>query len=393
MMKRLLFYFSLLFIAVYFGSKFAGNPGYVLFAYKNWSAEVSLWFATLFILLLILVFYIFSKTFGSIRSIVQNWRIWILRRKTVKAWSLMQQGFSALIEAKWGKAQQQLERAAMQSDRPFILFLAAAKAAQAQGKLKERDAYLEKALHSTEGNPLVIGLSQAEWEVQDKQFVQALLILKTLAPLAPRHPQILNLLHIVYMELQDWYSLKELLPQLCKAKFFTQEKFSALELTVYRALLLQTFCMDAVEKVSGLWKDMPKHLQNNSSLLSDYCGYLIKKQRYNEAEDLLQRALKKQWDPRLIQHYGHIQSHKPIKQLALAKAWLKNHGKDPDLLLCLGRLNARYSLWGQARDYLQASIHAGGGIDAYYELAKVLEKLGEQAAAFDCYKKLASQLL
>ena len=223
--------------------------------------------------------------------------------------------------------------------------------------------------------------------------MQALLILKKLLPLAPHHPQILNLLHTVYFELQDWDSLQELLPQLHRAKILTAEKFDALEFTVYRALLAQAFRMGDSQAVGALWSNIPRRLRNHSSFLSDYCGYLIKQEQYDEAEYLLQRALKKQWDPRLIQHYGRVKSRKPLKQLALAKGWLQSHGNDPDLLLCLGRLNVKYSLWGQARDYLQASIRVGGGVDAHYELAKVLEQLGEQSAALDCYKAIASKLL
>jgi HemY protein len=47
-----------------------------------------------------------------------------------------------------------------------------------------------------------------------------------------------------------------------------------------------------------------------------------------------------------------------VKQLQAAEGWLKNHPDDPGLLLTLGRLCLQSSLWGKARDYLEASLQA-----------------------------------
>jgi len=281
MMKRLLFYFILLFVAVYFGIHLSENVGYVLLVYKNWSIEFSLWFLILAILSIIFVYYIFSRTFSGALSFFQYFWRWIPRRRAEKNMGLMQKSFFALVS-------------------------------------------------------------------------------------------------------KDVWALKELLPQLRKSKLLTQKEFSVFELEVYHSCLLQDF---------SFWKSIPGRLQNNVSLLADYCDCLIKAERHDEAESLLKHALKKQWDSRLIRYYGQVKSRKPLKQLAWAKTWLKSHGNDPDLLCCLGRLNMRHSIWGLARDYLQASLNAGGGAEVRYELAKVLEELGEQSAALECYRKLAKELL
>lgn len=280
-MKQLLLFFTLLFIAVYLGIHLSGQAGYVLFVYKNWSIEVSLWFLILAILSLVFFYYIFSRTFSGVLNVFEDFWQWIRRRKAEKARGLMQKSFFAFI-------------------------------------------------------------------------------------------------------FEDSWALKELLPQLSKSKLLTEKEFSVFELEVYHACLLKDF---------SFWEKMPRRLRNNVGLLTDYCTCLIKAERHDEAESLLKYALKKQWDSRLIRSYGQVKSPKPLKQLAWAKTWLESHGNDPDLLCCLGRLNMRYSAWGLARDYLQASLNAGGGVEVQYELAKVLEALGEQAAALECYRKLAKELL
>ncbi len=326
MIKKLLFYFLLLFCAVYLGVKFSGNPGYILFSYQNWSVEVSLWLATFFVFLVVFVFYSLFQISGGIRSVIENWRAWILRRREVRT-QYLYQGLTALIGS---LTTTEIEEFTAEQNHPSPVF----------------------------------GILSRKWKKRKGQDLRE----------------------------ENWQLLIELLPQLRKMKILTQENFSALEYTVYHAVLSQAFCKSTFEEVADVWNGIPKYLCNDPGFLSGYCEFLIKNEQQDTAEHLLQTALKKRWDPRLVQCYGRVKTQKPLKQLALAKTWLKSHGDDPDLLLCLGRLSARHALWGQAKDYLQASISAGGDAEAHYELAKVLEQLGNQPAVLECYKKLAAQL-
>ena len=75
------------------------------------------------------------------------------------------------------------------------------------------------------------------------------------------------------------------------------------------------------------------------------------------------------------------------KQLKFAEHMLTVHARDPILLLTLGRLCIRAALWGKAKKYLEDSIEAQPGPDAYQELASLYERQGDHAAALAYYQE------
>ncbi|MDH3280584.1 MAG: tetratricopeptide repeat protein, partial [Gammaproteobacteria bacterium] len=63
------------------------------------------------------------------------------------------------------------------------------------------------------------------------------------------------------------------------------------------------------------------------------------------------------------------------------------HGDDPHLLLSLARICIANELWGKARSYLETSIAKHGPAEAYQELGRLLEQLGEPQKALSYYRK------
>jgi HemY protein len=96
-----------------------------------------------------------------------------------------------------------------------------------------------------------------------------------------------------------------------------------------------------------------------------------------QAEEVLRNAMKRDYSPHLARLYGLVRGSDPGKQLQAAEGWLKNHPDDPGLLLTLGRLCLQSSLWGKARDYLEASLRLQRNPEACAELARLLGQLGE----------------
>ena len=85
--------------------------------------------------------------------------------------------------------------------------------------------------------------------------------------------------------------------------------------------------------------------------------------------------------------YGLVVGSDQARQLAFAEGMLKAHAADTMLLLTLGRLCKRQSLWGKASTYLQECIDIQASPEAYQELAALLEQQGDHAAATECYQK------
>jgi hypothetical protein len=65
---------------------------------------------------------------------------------------------------------------------------------------------------------------------------------------------------------------------------------------------------------------------------------------------------------------------------------LVDHQGSFTALLTAGRLCLRNKLWGKARSYLEASVNVHANPEAYNELGNLLERMGESAAAAECFR-------
>jgi HemY protein len=75
------------------------------------------------------------------------------------------------------------------------------------------------------------------------------------------------------------------------------------------------------------------------------------------------------------------------KQLATAESWLSRYTHDPILLLTLGRICIRNSLWSKAREYLQKSINIQESGDTFFQFASLYKHQGDYKQATIYYEK------
>ena len=146
-MRALIYFIILISIGFAVGTLIQQDPGYALFAYRDWSVEMPLWFAALAIIVSgVLLFWLY-RSFTGICKLGARWRnFWQTRRKN-KAQRLTNQGLIKLAEGHWHAAEKYLQKGANQgSELPLLNYLSAAKAAQEQGASARRDIYLHKAL-------------------------------------------------------------------------------------------------------------------------------------------------------------------------------------------------------------------------------------------------------
>ncbi len=101
---------------------------------------------------------------------------------------------------------------------------------------------------------------------------------------------------------------------------------------------------------------------------------------------MLRDFIERRWSEDLVELYGRVEAEDSAHQLNVAELWLDSRPQNPILLLTLGRLCLRHKLWGKARSYLEASIGASPSTPAYRELGVLLESMGEQSKALDCFK-------
>jgi HemY protein len=135
-----------------------------------------------------------------------------------------------------------------------------------------------------------------------------------------------------------------------------------------------------------VWKDVPKPLKSDTSILEAYYLALMRTGMHQKAEKELISALKSNWRDPLVRLFGLVEGVDTTKQLKRAEGWLANHSEDPDLLLAAARLCLRNELWGKARSYLETVINLRPSPEVYQEYGALLSQLGEGEAAADAYR-------
>jgi len=359
------------------GTFLVRDPGYVLITYDTWVLETSIWVAL--VLLFVLLGGLFFIGFTIRRIVAGQIRFagWASSRKLRNARSQTVRGLLVMAEGRWADAQKLLLNAAPRVETPLINYLNAARAAHELGQRDVRDNHLLQAQESTPGAKFAVTLTQAEFQIEDGQFEQALAALLQLRARAPKQGAVLTMLAECYVGLADWDALRPLLGELKKNSGMGKERLAQLEKQVWSALLL------SAPDARAAWKKLPKALRGDADLLREWVAQVDASQHPDDAEFAMRTLLDVAWDPLIVAQYGLVRSSDVSKQLAAAKGWAKAHANDAHLMLTLGRLNLMNKSFDQARENFEASVRVAPSQAAYGELGRLCIAQGDERRGTD----------
>jgi len=363
------------------------DPGFVLVKYGDFSVETSLAFGIIAVAIAALLIQFIFRVLMSIWNLPGAVKHQSKSRRYDKSRRLLNQGLIDLAEGRFDQAESNLVKLVEYSESPLVHYLAAARAAQLQGKHDERDSYLKAAHEARPEAEMAIGVTQAELQLAHQQLEQSLATLTHLRGIAPRHNHVLRLLARVYFELEDWQSLVELLPDIRKKKLLKESILKNMEGKSYRGFLAAAKGnQQALEKA---WAKIPKASQTDAELILYYIKLSNRaSSNSSSVEQLIIKSLDQKWDNRLVEAYGLFKAIDPNQQLRRTEKWLGDYAKNEYLLLALGRICIRARLWGKAQSYLEASIGVNAMAASCLVLAKLLgDQLQENDKASQYYKK------
>ena len=247
-------------------------------------------------------------------SLLALWLIWLLVRYLLKTSNITvgwfgdrnlrkarQQtidGMIALSEGHWKTAEDLLIKGAKFRDTKLINYLAAARAAQEQDNGKSRDQYLQEAAKAQPDAHIAIGLTQAQLQIQHRQYEQALATLNHLREMSPHHPYVLKLLHQVYTRLSDWERVIELLPKLRKNRVYSAQRVEDIEVMAWAELLNIKAQRDGLSAVNEQWQQLPKGVRKRPQTQLAYAEILAEQQQYDQLELHIKDSMKQQWQER-----------------------------------------------------------------------------------------------
>ena len=374
-----------LLIAALLGMAVAEDPGYLLIAWRNMSVETSIWVGLAFLLALWLLVGLLRAVVRLINASSRRVNPWSRHNRARRANQVTTRGLLEFAEGHWANSLRLLRRSAPHADQPLINYLAAARAAHEIEDYRESDNLLREAYETTPQADVAIAVTQAQLQIARGQLEQALATLTRLRKEHPKHLYALKLMGQLYLRLEDWEQLEQLLPELRRHRLHSETDQLELERRVYTALLTQagqrTDGQTAGNPVSSVWEHLPKSLKQDAALLETYCLQLRASGAEVHAEKVLREALGQFYNDRLVHIYGLVRGADPARQLSTAERWLADHSHDATLLLALGRLALRNHLWGKAREYLEGSFANRRNIQTCAELVRLLEHMGEPQAA------------
>jgi len=353
------------------GTLLVRDPGYVLIAYADTVMEMSLWVAVLVLISLYVVvrglaFVVSKATQGQTRML--RWRS---GRKARAARLQTVRGLLVMAEGRWADAQKLLLGAVENVETPLINYLNAARAAHELGDNAQRDEYLKRAHETTPGAKFAVTLTQAEFNIHEGRYEQALASLLNLRKRAPKHGAVLGMLAKCYEALGDWQALAQMLGDVRKNKALPEAEISRVEHAVWQATLRGD------DSVNAQWKKLPRALRSDTELMRQWVRYLVSQQRDNDAEQAIRHILSQAWDGELARIYGELESDEPARQLVVAQGWMKERPNDADVALTAGRLCLRNEKFEQAREYFEASLRLEPTGAVYGELGRLCVALGD----------------
>lgn len=364
-----------------FGAHFLlEDPGYVVIEFRGYLVEMSVPVLLSLILVALVTAWMAVRL---VRAPRQLGRV-AGRYRAGRAGQKLTRGMIEIAEGNFARGEKLLSGAVDVSEAPLLNYLQAARAAHLLGNDERRDAWLKEAYEQMPEAASAVLLTQAELQLDQGQYEQALATLRRLEEDSPNHGHALQLLGRLYYRLEDWDHLGELLPRLRKHGRLDESKLKEWSLRVHREKLERAADGDVLAET---WRSIPRSEKRDLSLLEAYYRGLIRAGLHDQAEKGLARELKKEWRPPLVTLFGMVDSSDPAKQLRHAENWLKDNPEDADLLLTAARLCLRNELWGKARSYLETVISIRPTPEAYQEYGQLLNRLGEADAAADAFRE------
>ena len=283
------------------------NPGYVLIDFRDYKVEMSVPVLVFFIAMLMLAIWLIRRILIAPRLLGEA----AGRYRAGRAGQKLTRGMIEVAEGNFARGEKLLARAAHSSDSPLFNYLQAARAAHLQGKDERRDEWLKMAYEETPGAANAVLLTQAELQLDSKQYEQALATLRRLDENSRNHGYALALLGRLYFRLEDWQQLAQILPRV--------RKFGRVDTATLDEWTVRGHCeeLDAAtdgDAAAGILAGVPKRLNSELPILEAYYRALMRNGMHDKAEKDLAGAIGKNWRGPLVRLYGLVDGPDASKQ-------------------------------------------------------------------------------
>jgi len=266
-----------------------------------------------------------------------------------------------------------------------VKYLTAAKSAQLRGADEDAEIFLKKAGDASNDASSAVRTTQAELMLQRGNFRDAETLLTNLHQSSPRNRHLMTLLATAMQGTGNSEGLGELTKAMRDRTLLPMDYIEPLEESAW----VQSVANSSDEELTKTFDHLSIEARKNDSVLATYCRRLVNLGENEKAEGILTRALGSTWSEPLAEVFGEVESPNNVKQLETAEGWLADQPRSPALQLALGKISARRQLWGKSRDYLSKAAEYNLTPEVSLQLGEVLEHMGDDKNAKDCFRSAA----
>ncbi|WP_298442983.1 heme biosynthesis HemY N-terminal domain-containing protein [uncultured Ferrimonas sp.] len=383
-MIRLLIYALLVIIGLIAGPQLVAYKGYVMISIADYTVETSV--VALAIIGLVLFGALQVAEWLLIKTINVTGATLLLPKRwgQKRAKQHTMNGFLALAEQDWVKAEKAMAKGAKAGEVPMINFLAAARAAHHRGDRDAWQSYLTQAEQQAEA-ATTAQITRARYLMDDGELSQARAQYDALDSSTQAKPAVRRLALALFRKQQDWDALAQLIPSVSKDKSLPADVLVQLPIEVEQARF--ALC-DTLDGLTNRWDALPRNQKKLAELQAAYGKGLIRLGATEKARSLmLDKLSKSQPQPQLLAVLL-LAATGAEEEIANILGRKYKDSQDPALLDCYGALAEQRKSLDTALVHRQQALDGEATVARLQSLINLQEQLGKQEAALGNYRRM-----
>ncbi len=367
---------------------FARNStGYVVIVQAPYRIELSLNLLVFLVVAGYFAFYMLVRLAATLIGIPKRVRLYREERTRTRLRQALNDALLAFFQGRYASAEKSASAALLGDETKGVAAIIAARSAHELGRFTEREQFLDQAKGAEPEVDQARLTTLADLLVSQGRHEEALAVLKDLSARDSRNLRLLRLKLQAEAALRNWDEVLATAASLLKLGGIGPTEAAAARRAAHLGNLNRK-AQDATA-LAAYWKQLPTEIRMDAAVAATAARYHLALGGNAEALAIIEQALEREWNAGLIALYGDAAGADALPQIERAERWLREHARDPALLLALGKLCLRQGLWGKAQSYIEASLALEPTHDGHMTLASLMEKIGKPQEAEKHFRRSA----
>jgi HemY protein len=363
------------------------STGYVVIVASPYRIELSLNLLLFLVLAGYFAFYFLTRLVATLAAIPARVRAYREERARSRLRQSLNDALLAFFQGRYASAEKSAAMALTGDETKGVAAIIAARSAHELGRFSEREQFLDHAKGAEPAVDQARLTTLADLLVSQGRHEEALAVLKDLSARDSRNLRLLRLKLQAEQAIRDWDAVLSTVSALAKLGGIGPAEAA----TARRAAHLGNLARKSQDSqaLGAYWKQLPQEMRVDPAVAATTARYYLALGATAPAQAIIEESLGREWNAALVALYGEAAGDDALPQIQRAESWLRDHARDPALLLALGKLCMRQELWGKAQSYIEASLALEPTHDGHMSLAALMERIGKPQEAVRHFRRSA----